>query len=168
MNAMTQLAIKDGYLPGAIGRITELHSAYYWKQWGFGLYFESKVAVELSEFLSRFDKNKDGIWLATLNGRIEGSLIMDGIHAEDKGVHLRWFIVSGHMQGKGIGRLLISRAMDFYRIKQYHKIYLWSFEGLNAARHLYENAGFRLVRQKRGVQWGTEVNEQYFEHVAME
>jgi hypothetical protein len=32
-----------------------------------------------------------------------------------------------------------------------------------AARHLYEKTGFRLVEQRRGSQWGVEVNEQRFE-----
>jgi hypothetical protein len=35
--------------------------------------------------------------------------------------------------------------------------------GLNAARHLYEKAGFSLVEQQAGTQWGTQVNEQRFE-----
>jgi hypothetical protein len=42
-------------------------------------------------------------------------------------------------------------------------VYLWTFEGLDAARHLYEKSGFRLALQKRGAQWGAEVNEQRFE-----
>ena len=36
-------------------------------------------------------------------------------------------------------------------------------EGLHAARHLYEGAGFRLVEMKRGSRWGAEVMEQRFE-----
>jgi hypothetical protein len=40
---------------------------------------------------------------------------------------------------------------------------LWTFEGLNAARHLYEKHGFRVTRQQLGNQWGSEVNEQRFE-----
>jgi hypothetical protein len=55
------------------------------------------------------------------------------------------------------------------RVAELHGIYYsehWrfglSFEGLGAARHLYEKRGFRLVEQRRGKQWGTEVNEQRF------
>lgn len=163
MKVIPELTIENRYLPGSMGRIIELHGVYYSKHWGFGQYFESKVAVELSEFLDRFDNNRNGIWLAILNDRIEGSLIIDGVHAEDKGAHLRWFIVSEALQGRGIGRILINRAMEFCRERNYNKMYLWSFEGLYSARKLYEDAGFRIVNEQPGVQWGTKVNEQYFE-----
>ena len=43
--------IFTGYLPGAIGRIVELHANYYSLNWGFGLFFEARVAKEMSEFL---------------------------------------------------------------------------------------------------------------------
>ncbi|WP_319521293.1 GNAT family N-acetyltransferase [uncultured Desulfosarcina sp.] len=155
--------IIKGYIPGAIGRISELHGAYYHKHWGFGLFFEAKVATELSEFLMRYDAEKDGIWVASQDGRIEGAIVMDGIHAETDGAHLRWFILSDTLRGKGVGRTLVKKAMAFCRAKNYRKAHLWTFEGLDAAKRLYEEAGFRLVRQKRGIQWGTEVNEQYME-----
>jgi len=58
---------------------------------------------------------------------------------------------------------LINRAIDFCKSKGYKKTYLWYFEGLNAARHLYEEVGFKLIKQQSGVQWGPEVTEQYFE-----
>jgi hypothetical protein len=35
-----------GYVPGGIGRVTELHATYYHQEWGFGLFFEAKVATE--------------------------------------------------------------------------------------------------------------------------
>jgi len=163
MESEPQFTIENGYISGAIGRITELHGTYYHDQWGFGLYFEAKVATELSEFLRRFDRTRDGMWVVTVNGRVEGSIVIHGIDTQNEGAHLRWFILSDTLRGKGIGRELIRIAIDFCQGKGYEKIYLWTFEGLHAARHLYEQAGFRLVRQQRGVQWGAEVNEQYFE-----
>lgn len=155
--------IDAGYIPGSIGRIVELHGTYYHDFWGFGVYFEAKVASELSEFLRRYNENSDRIWLATMKGRVEGSIIIDGLHAENKGAHLRWFIVSDALRGKGAGSNLIEEAIGFCRRNDYRRIYLWTFEGLDAARHLYEKAGFRLIEQQRGAQWGTEVVEQFFE-----
>ena len=150
-------------MPGAIGRITELHGTYYQQHAGFGLYFESKVACELSEFLCRYDSTRDGIWLALSDGRIEGSIVVDGTEADAEGAHLRWFIVSDSLRGNGIGNKLTTTALDFCRLRNYKKVYLWTFEGLNAARHLYDKYGFRLNRQQRGNKWGPAVNDQRFE-----
>jgi GNAT superfamily N-acetyltransferase len=82
---------------------------------------------------------------------------------QSQGAHLRWFIVSDAWRGKGAGRRLIHTALSFCRNRGYAQVHLWTFEGLNAARHLYEQAGFKLVEEHRGTQWGTGVNEQRFE-----
>ena len=158
-----EIRIEEGYIPGAIGRIAELHGKYYHDHWTFGLFFEAKVATELSEFLKRYDENRDGFWMITMNCRVEGAIVIDGSHAESDGAHLRWFIMSDKLRGKGAGTQLVDRAIDFCRQKHYKKVYLWTFEGLDAARHVYEKAGFQLVKQQRGDQWGTEVIEQRFE-----
>jgi GNAT superfamily N-acetyltransferase len=159
---MADVEIVKGYIPGSIGRVAELHGTYYYLHWGFGLFFEAKVATELAEFLSRYDEKRDGFWIATLEGRVEGSITMDGLHAESEGMHLRWFIVSDALHGRGIGSRLIKTVLDFCRDRGYQRLYLWTFEGLDAARYLYEKSGFKLVEQRRGIQWGTEVNEQQF------
>ncbi len=160
---MPDIEISKGYIPGAIGRVAELHGSYYHEHWGFGLFFEAKVTTELVEFLRRYEEARDGFWIASLKGRVEGSITIDGLHAEDQGAHLRWFIMSDALRGRGVGNCLITTAIDFCRGKGYKRVFLWSFEGLSAARHLYEKVGFRLVEQRRGTQWGTAVNEQQFE-----
>lgn len=151
-----------GYIPGAIGRISELHATYYHTHWAFGLFFEAKVAADLSEFLSRFDEARDGFWTVCLQNRVEGSVAIDGIKAASEGAHLRWFIVSPALQGKGLGQQLLKKAVNFCRSKQYSRVYLCTFEGLDTARHVYEKFGFHLDEEYEGSQWGTKVNEQKF------
>ena len=163
MDSDSQVNIVCGYRPGVIGRIAELHGTYYAEHWAFGCYFEAKVASEFSEFLLRYDDHRDGIWVAVRKGRVEGSLIIDGLQVAAEGAHLRWFILSNAVRGKGVGRRLIQRAMKFCDDNAYPRTYLWTFEGLDAARHLYEEAGFKLMKERIGTQWGTEVKEQYFE-----
>ena len=160
---MDQMTITSGYVPGAIGRVAELHGRYYAEHWGFGIYFEAKVAAGLSEFLQRYDQGRDGFWTAALDERIEGSIAIDGVNADGDGAHLRWFIISERLQGRGAGSLLIDKALHFCQKKQYKRVYLWTFEGLDAARHLYEKAGFKLIEQFSGTQWGPAVEEQRFE-----
>jgi GNAT superfamily N-acetyltransferase len=153
----------SGYVPGAIGRIVELHARYYHEHWGFGLYFECKVATELSEFLCRLKEGRDGFWIAMINGNIAGSIAVDGIKGSTKGAHLRWFIVAPEHHRKGIGGRLLGEAVEFCKKRNYPRIHLWTFEGLHPARHLYEKLGFKLCEEHEGTQWGKAVTEQMFE-----
>ncbi|OGP74211.1 MAG: hypothetical protein A2V86_13845 [Deltaproteobacteria bacterium RBG_16_49_23] len=159
---MNEIIFK-GYTPGAIGRIVELHGTYYHQHWGFGLFFEAKVATKLSEFLRRLDESRDGFWTLCQDGRVEGGIAIDGIKATTEGAHLRWFILSSKVQGRGFGNRLMEEAVSFCRKNGYGRVYLWTFEGLHPARHLYEKFGFKLVFQNEGTQWGTKVIEQKFE-----
>lgn len=152
-----------GYRPGAIGRIAEMHAEYYHRHWGFGLFFEAKVAKELAEFLCRFEAGRDGFWTLLRGDRVEGAIAIDGLKAAAEGAHLRWFIVSQGLRGEGWGRRLITEAVAFCDRKAYRRIGLWTFAGLDAARHLYAASGFHLVSQAEGEQWGTRVVEQRFE-----
>jgi GNAT superfamily N-acetyltransferase len=152
----------QGYIPGAIGRIAEMHALYYHAQWRFGSYFEAKVATELSEFIGRFNTDRDGFWTACMNNRVQGSIAIDGVKADSKGAHLRWFIVSQELCGQGIGATLLNHAVRFCRHRNYATVYLWTFKGLEPARRLYEKNGFQLMLQQKGDQWGTRVNEQKY------
>jgi GNAT superfamily N-acetyltransferase len=160
---MNEIEIHKGYVPGAIGRVVEMHGRYYHDHWEFGAFFEAKVAGGFAEFMNRYDDQRDGLWTAAVNGRVEGSIVIDGAYANQAGAHLRWFIISDALRGQGVGNRLIAAAVDFCRMNKYPRVYLWTFEGLYAARHLYEKAGFVLIEQRRGAQWGKEVEEQRFE-----
>jgi GNAT superfamily N-acetyltransferase len=85
------------------------------------------------------------------------------MHATEEGAHLRWFITAPTARGCGLGNALLRNALDFCALRNYRRVYLWTFQGLDAARHLYEKFGFGLVHESRGSQWGTEVTEQRFE-----
>ncbi|MBM3556516.1 MAG: GNAT family N-acetyltransferase [Alphaproteobacteria bacterium] len=154
--------ITEGYVPGLIGRVVELHGLYYAREWGFGVFFEAKVAAGLAEFLGRYDPTRDGIWSASIDGRIEGSITIDGKDSAGAGAHLRWFILSDVARGQGVGRALLDRAIAFCRERNHPRVYLWTFAGLDAARHLYEQAGFHLVEELDQRQWGKTMREQRF------
>ena len=151
-----------GYLPGCIGRIAQLHAEFYSAATGFGVDFEAKVAKGLSDFCLSHVEGRDALWLVTDGPRIEGSIAIDGSDAAGQGAHLRWFITSDQTRGTGMGTQLLSAALAFCASKSYPKVYLWTFDELPAARHLYEKHGFRVARTQRGTQWGREVNEQLY------
>jgi DNA-binding MarR family transcriptional regulator/ribosomal protein S18 acetylase RimI-like enzyme len=156
--------IAQGYQPGCIGDIASLHGRYYAEHWGFGTFFEKKVATELAEFAGALPAAGKQIWLYVENGRTLASVVIDG--DDEAGVaHLRWFIVDDSLRGSGIGRQLLAHAMRFVD-ERFDETYLWTFKGLDAARHLYESFGFRLSEETEGAQWGTRVVEQRFNRVS--
>lgn len=153
----------QGYFPGAVGRIVELHATYYYENWGFDLSFETQVARELSEFLTRFHAQTNGFWTAHVSGTFAGAVAVDGYLASTEGARLRWFIVAPAFHAHGIGSALIDRAMMFCRQAGHQRVFLWTFKGLDPARRLYERAGFRLTEEHDIEQWGQHIREQKFE-----
>jgi len=154
--------IRAGYEPGILGRVTLMHALYYARNSGFGQAFESVVADGLAEFGNRLAKPRNEIWAATKGGDIVGSVAVDG---EDMGpgiAHLRWFIVDDTARGGGVGKRLLDAALAFADGHGFAETHLWTFSGLNAARHLYETRGFTLAEERPGSQWGSEVLEQRF------
>jgi hypothetical protein len=53
--------------------------------------------------------------------------------------------------------------MAFCRDRAVPLVYLNTFAGLDAARALYEQAGFRLVQEVEAQTWGRVMREQRFE-----
>lgn len=152
-----------GYRPGIIGRVAELHALYYSRVWSFGHYFEAKVATELSDFINNYDETQDCIISLINDNVLEGSITVDSSSEESGIAHLRWFIVSDKSKSTGVGNHLMSKAIDFCNLMSFNRVYLWTFQGLEPARHLYQKFGFELVEELKGSQWGTTVTEQRFE-----
>ncbi|MGE4527144.1 MAG: GNAT family N-acetyltransferase [Rhodospirillaceae bacterium] len=156
------LRIETGYRPGLIGRIAEMHALHYARTAGFGQPFEAVVAAGLAAFSGRIGRPGNQIWLAMRGEEIVGTVSVDG---EDLGpgiAHLRWFIVGDGLRGHGLGRDLLAAALRFADDHGFAETHLWTFRGLDAARHLYEAHGFALAEEKPGAQWGKEVMEQRF------
>ncbi len=155
--------VYSGYRPGALADVVGLHMDYYGQHWNFGLAFEIKVAGELSEFLHRYDPEQD-LFLQALNkdGSCVGSITLDCRGAAKHGVHLRWFIVDQMLAGRGIGKELLNRAIEHFQQSDFKRMYLTTFDGLNAARSLYESCGFKLIQEHDKDQWAGGVKEQLF------
>jgi GNAT superfamily N-acetyltransferase len=158
-----QPTIQQGYFPGVIGWITQAHAVYYHRHWGFDATFEAQVANELSAFVASYDPRRDGLWAASCEDRLVGSIAIDGREAWSAGARLRWFLVLPESQGAGIGAQLARAAVDFCRQQGYPAIFLWTFQGLAAARRVYEKCGFGLCAEHDVAQWGQCIREQKFE-----
>ena len=154
--------IEEGYAPGLIGRIVELHAVHYSAVAGFGVDFEKVLAGGLADFAARLEHPDNAVWSLWVNGSIVGSVAIDGEDLGASRAHLRWFIVDDSVRGTGFGRTLLQAAVGFCDRRSFFEVQLWTFSGLDAARHLYEAHGFVLVEEHRADQWGTTVQEQKF------
>ncbi len=160
--AQSSFEIKTGYAPTIIARSVEIMHLHMHRYFGFGLRFESRIATDLAEFMSRIDNRCNATWRAQLDGNIVGAISIDGQDLGDGLAHLRWFGVSEGLRGGGIGAALLSRAMEFCDQQGFREIHLWTVKGLDAARKLYENHDFVLAEEYHGSQWGTRILEQRF------
>ncbi|SHF66371.1 DNA-binding transcriptional regulator, MarR family [Kaistia soli DSM 19436] len=157
--------IVAGYRPGLVARITEMHALYYARTAGFGRRFESMVAGGLAAFCDQLDAPGNDVWAAIQDDRMIGSIAIEADVAEPSVAHLRWFIVDDTVRGGGVGRRLLATALGFADVHDFAETNLWTFGGLHAARHLYEQNGFVLAEERRGSRWGSEVLEQRFVRV---
>jgi len=155
-----KVEIVTEYLPGALARIIEMHAVYYSREVGFGRRFETAVAGGLSEFYARLENPRNALFIALFEQQVVGSIAIDGEDIGSDRAHLRWFIVDDFVRGSGVGQRLLSAALEFVDRNQFRETHLWTFEGLEAARKLYERNGFILREARPGDQWGEQVMEQ--------
>ncbi|MBO6891123.1 MAG: MarR family transcriptional regulator [Roseibium sp.] len=157
-----QIEIVEGYQTGMIGDISAMHGRTHGPIVGMGPTFESVVAKAMSEFMPRVHRPMNNSWSVVDNGEVIGSISIDGEDLDGNVAHLRWFILSERLRGKGLGKVLLKKAIDHCDDLGFQEIHLWTLKGLDAARSLYERAGFELADEYIGDQWGKAVTEQMF------
>lgn len=156
--------VKSGYKPGLISGITKLHIEYYNKEYGLNHIFEKEVATNFSDFVARLEKGKNEVWYVENLDEVAASIAIDGDYIEGNKAFLRWFIVDESIQSFGLGSKLMKKALDFCEQNSFEEVHLWTFEGLLAARKLYERNKFELVEERYDDTWGSNLLMQRFVH----
>src|SRR5487761_186658 len=147
--------------PGDIGWIIGTHARVYADEYGWDASFEALMVKIMAPFLRQHDPARERCWIAELDGEPVGCVAL--VPQSDRVAKLRVFLVTRAARGRGAGKALIAECLRFVRATGYHKVVLWTQKGLDAARHLYEAAGFKLAREEPHHSWGKDHIGQYWE-----
>lgn len=145
------------YRSGELGYIAYRHSVLYRLEYDLGDIFEFYLIQGMSRFLDE-GGGKGEVWVVDYKGSVQGSIAI--VETEPGSAQLRWFLIEPEFRGLNLGKKLMETCIDYCSRKNYHKIYLWTFDELDAARHLYERYGFRVTEKKTHSPWGREITEE--------
>jgi ribosomal protein S18 acetylase RimI-like enzyme len=105
------------------------------------------LAAEIvAKFIQHYDSKRERCWIAAKDGEVVGFVF--SVAKNKTAAKLRLLYVEPSVRGLGIGSRLVDECVRFARQVGYKKIVLWTQSELDAARHVYKKAGFRVVEKK--------------------
>ena len=147
--------------PGDFGWIVKRNAELYSQDYGWVAPFEGVCAQIVADFVNKFDESREHCWISESDGENVGAVMLanDG----DGVARVRLLLVERKARGLGIGARLIDELIRFARGAGYRKITLWTHSVLTAARHIYQKAGFKLMRSEEHQSWGRPVVSEHWD-----
>ena len=148
------ITIRSDLRPGDLGRLIALHgTAYIDDVLHFGLPFEAHVAKTVAEFV--LDNEARGrVFLAERGADLVGCAaiverrVPGGVHGQ-----LRWVLADPSVRGLGLGKKLVSMAIDHARAAGWSEVYLETTDGLDASMGIYKALEFEIASRATETVW---------------
>ena len=147
--------------PGDMGWIVHRQAILYAEEYGWDETYEALAAEIVAQFIKNYDPKRERCWIAEKDGVRVGAVFV--AKASDEVVKLRLLHVEAEARGLGIGKRLVDECVRFARQAGYQKMTLWTQSILHAARHLYKQAGFRIVREEQHHSFGKDLTAETWE-----
>ena len=128
--------------PGDLGWMVQRHGELYAREYGYDQSFERLVA----RIAADFDPATDRAWIAELDGERVGAILY--VRDGDRAGKLRTLLVDPRARGKGVGGALVDAVVRHARARGDRTLTLYTHAHLQAARRLYERAGFVLTHSE--------------------
>ena len=157
---INEVLIRTNLKPGDLEQVIQLHGRLYRREYQYSSAFQDYVARGLEEFQRLYDPEKDRAWICEHKNLMVGFLLL--MHRPDRFAQLRYFLLAPEFRGKGIGKLLMDRFMQFLDDANYQGAYLWTTNEQIQAAALYTRYGFRLAEEKDSTAFGKPLKEQRY------
>ncbi len=147
--------------PGDFGWIVKRHAEIYAQEYKWLAPFEGVCAQIVADFVNDYDPKRERCWIAEMDGENVGTVMV--VKDKPKVARLRLLLVDPKARGLGLGARLTDEAIKFARQAGYTKMTLWTHSVLAAARHIYQKAGFKLMRSEKHRSWGQLVVSEFWD-----
>jgi len=147
--------------PGDMGWIVYRQAILYTEEYGWDGTYEALAAEIVASFLKSYDPKWERAWVAEKEGERVGAVFV--AKASDEIAKLRLLHVEPEARGLGIGKRLVEECVRFARQAGYQKMTLWTQSVLQAARHIYKQAGFQVVREEKHHSFGKDLTAETWE-----
>ena len=135
--------------------MTQRHGVLYAEEYGYDERFEALVGEIAAHFVQQFDPARERCWIAEREGEMLGCVFL--VSKTRTVAKLRLLLVEPGARGLGLGSRLVDECIAFARHAGYRKIVLWTQSELLAARHIYEQRGFRRVAEEAHRSFGRDL-----------
>jgi len=147
--------------PGDMGWIVYRQGVLYSEEYGWDSTYEALAAEIVAQFIKNYDPKWEHAWVAEKDGHRVGAVLV--AKGSENIAKLRLLHVEPSARGLGIAKRLVAECIRFARQAGYQKMTLWTQSNLHAARHIYRQAGFQVVREERHHSFGKDLTAETWE-----
>ncbi len=151
------------HCPGDMGWVVQREAVLYAEEYGWDESFEALVARIVADFLSHYDPRRERCWIAEMDEQAVGHVFLVQHPEQPETARLRLLLVEPCARGKGLGQVLVNECIRFASASGYRRITLWTQSILLAAHRIYQEAGFRLVKEDPHHSFGQDLIAQTWE-----